>query len=483
VDEFPLGRVAAITGVDAELIRAAARMYATTTPGVIPWTPITDQQRNSTSGIRLHCALRALTGNLDVPGGEVLHGFDPDIVSESELELHDRLSEEQRAKQLGSDRYPAFTYRGTAALREPTRRVWGLDWANVLSGSFMANPSATFRAMADGDPYPVRAFITTGNNTLMSYANMQLIYRALMAQELVVAHEHVLSPTAQLADYVLPGDSWLERPALLDGMGWVRTYRTSQQAVPAPGSCRSAYDLWRGLAVRMGLAEHFPWVTLEDLLDHRVARTGKTFAELAEIGAYGTPPATRKYETTGFATPSGRVELASSVLADLGFDPLPYYRAGPQPDDEFPLELIMGVREDEYFQTGVRHVAALRRRRPEPEAYLHPDDARELGVEEGEWVQLDVRHGRVLLRAALRDAMPRGVVRAPHGWWKPELPQGRDSLSGAWAFADALLCSDDDDFLDREQGIPHLKGVPCRVTRVAAQASGDPTSIPALVQG
>ena len=70
VDEFPLERVAEITGVAADKIAAAARMYATTTPGVIPWTPITDQQRNSTSAIRLHCALRALTGNIDVPGGE-----------------------------------------------------------------------------------------------------------------------------------------------------------------------------------------------------------------------------------------------------------------------------------------------------------------------------------------------------------------------------------------------------------------------------
>jgi anaerobic selenocysteine-containing dehydrogenase len=63
------------------------RGYATTKPGVIPWTPITDQQMNSTSAIRLHCALRALTGNLDVRGGEVLQGLNPDVISESELEL------------------------------------------------------------------------------------------------------------------------------------------------------------------------------------------------------------------------------------------------------------------------------------------------------------------------------------------------------------------------------------------------------------
>jgi anaerobic selenocysteine-containing dehydrogenase len=156
VAEYPLERVEAITGVERDLIRQAARMYATTKPAVIPWTPITDQQVSSTSAIRLHCTLRALTGNLDVPGGDVFNGFIPEFVGETELELHDALPEVQKAKQLGSDKHPAFTYRGTAALAEPTERVWGKKYANLFFGSYMANPSAVFRAMAQGEPYPVK---------------------------------------------------------------------------------------------------------------------------------------------------------------------------------------------------------------------------------------------------------------------------------------------------------------------------------------
>ena len=116
-------RAAAITGCGPEAIAAAARIYATNTPGVIPWTPITDQQRNSTSAIRLQCALRALTGSLDVPVGELMHRFHPDVVSESELELHEALLPAQKAKQLGADTHPAFTYLGMERLGEPVRRV------------------------------------------------------------------------------------------------------------------------------------------------------------------------------------------------------------------------------------------------------------------------------------------------------------------------------------------------------------------------
>jgi anaerobic selenocysteine-containing dehydrogenase len=468
VDEFPLDRVERLTGVPAESIAAAARLYATHGPAVIPWTPVTDQQRNSTSAIRLMSMLRAVCGYLNVPGGEVLHGFHPDIVHESELEWHGALSETQRAKQLGSDTHPAFTYRGMAALREPSRRVWNHEWPNLINGCYMANPSAVFRAMADGDPYPVKAFFTLGNNTLMSFANMQLIERALKNQDLVVALEHFRTPTAQLADYILPGDAWLERNCLSDGFGWTSIYRPSQKVVEPPGECRAAFDFWRGLAVRMGMEEHFPWPTHETLLDHRLARLGMSFDEFAQKHPYHMRPLEfRKYERTGFATPSGKVELRSGLLEDLGFDPLPYWRDDLPPDPDFPLQLFMGVREDEYFQTGHRHIPALRARNPEPLMHIAPADAAALSLADGAWVDVETRQGKVRLKTAVRDEIPGGVIRVPHGWWLPERAEGDGTLSGAWLHADAQICPDEPDFLDREQGIPHLKGIACRVRAAA----------------
>ncbi|MDJ0847809.1 MAG: molybdopterin-dependent oxidoreductase [Myxococcota bacterium] len=467
VDAFPLDRVASITGVDAELIAEAARMYATQGPSIIPWTPITDQQRNSTSAIRLHCALRALCGYVDVPGGEVLHGFNPAVVSESELELHSALSQEQRDKQLGGDTHPAFTYRGTAALAEPTKRVWGHEYANLVTGSYMANPSAVFRAMAHGEPYPVKAFFFLGNNPLMSYANMSLIHEALMNQDLVVGHEQFMTPTAQLADYVLPADAWLERTWLTDAFGWTCIYRPSQQAVEPPGECRSTFEFWRLLAHEMGVGEHFPWASLGELHDFRLQGTGMGFDEFSEkFELFPGPFEFKKYEKTGFATPTGKVELHSTVLEDLGFDPLPYYREAPPADPAYPLAMFTGVREDEYFQTGHRHIEELRRRRPEPQLFIHPETAEEWKVDQGEWVEVENATGRIKIQVAIRSDMPPGLLRIPHGWWKPEAPQGKGRLSAAWDHADAQLCPDDDDFLDREQGIPHLKGIPCRINKL-----------------
>jgi anaerobic selenocysteine-containing dehydrogenase len=466
VAEYPLDRVAAITGVDAELIRTAARMYATSGPAVIPWTPISDQQVSSTSAIRLHCTLRALTGNLDVPGGEVFTGFLPGIRPECDLEAHDLLSDAQKAKQLGSETHPAFTYRGTAPLAAPTERVWGKKYANIVHGSYMASPPDVFRAMAHGKPYPVKAFFSLGNNTLMGFANMKLIRDALMAQDLVVVHEHQMTPTAQLADYVLPGDSWLERAHLWDGYGWIPFAQASEKAIEPPGECRGTYDFWRQLAVRMGFAEQFPWQTVEEVLDYRLEPMGKTFQQFAATTPfYMPPPEYRKYEKTGFATPSGKVELSSSILAGLGFDPLPYHREPPRPDEQFPLTLFVGVRDDEYFHSGQRHVEELRKRKPLPKMFLHETDASNLGLVAGDWAEAETRTGKMKAMVEIRADMPRGLVRVPHGWWLPETTQGSEHLSGAWQFADAQLCSDDEDLLDREQGVPHLKGFPCRVSR------------------
>jgi len=464
VNEFPLSRVAQITGVDADLIARAARMYATSGPAVIPWTPVTDQQRNSTSAIRLMCTLRAICGNIDVKGGEVLHGFHPDIVHESELELHEVLDEGQRAKQLGADTHPAFTYRGTASLREPAKRVWGYEWPNLISGNFMANPSAVFRAMAEGNPYPVKAFFTLGNNTLLSYANMQLIERAIKNQDLVVAVEHVKTPTAQLADFILPGDAWLERSCLSDGFGWTAIYRPSQKTVEPPGECRTVYDFWRELAVRMGQGDHFPWKSNEEVLDYRVSRLGMTFSEFADKHAIHMPRLEfRKYETTGFATPSGKVELESTVLKELGFDPLPYWRDDPVHSEDYPLILFMGVRENEFFQTGHRHIPALRARNPVPKMFITAEDAEAHEVVQGQWARVSTPHGSVTLQVEVRGDMPVGVIRVPHGWWLPERAEGDGTLSGAWLHADAQMCPDDADHLDLEQGVPHFRGLPCRV--------------------
>ncbi len=457
LNEYPLDRVADITGVEPELIQEAARMYATTKPAVIPWSPITDQQISSTSAIRLQCALRAITGNLDVKGGEIMNGFNPNIRSDSEVEMHEHLAVEQQMKQLGADEFPVFTYRGMEPLNDATEKVWGHRYANLVGGCYMANPMAVFKAMTDADPYPVKAFFALANNTLMSFANTRRIYKALMNQDLIVTYEHMMTPTAQLADYVLPGDSWLERPGMLAGI--------SDKSMDAPGECKSIVYFWRELAKRMNLGEYFPWESDEALLDYRLEPGNTSWAEVVEKGSLpGAKNLEKKYEKTGFATPSGKVELYSSVLEGFGFDPLPYFRDVAAADDKFPLTMFIGLPDDEYYRTGGRHIPELRKRVQDPTFFVSQADLAQWECQEGSWARVENSTGSMVGRVYVRRGMPKGLVRVPHGWWKPEAKTGLEELSGMWSFADAQMTPDDDpELIDREQGIPHMKGMPCAV--------------------
>ena len=477
VAEYPVARVAEITGVAEEQIIDAARLYATAESACIPWTPITDMQISSTSAIRLHSILRALTGNLDVPGGELLAGFNPSYISESEVANHDMLVEEQKAKQLGSDLHPAYTYRAQEMLSDATERVYGSRYADIVMGCYMANPSAVFRAMVTEQPYAVKAFFTLGNNSLMSYPNQNQILKGLMNQELIVAHEIFMTPTAMLADYILPGDVFSERNHIADSWNWRLGLTLSERVVEPPEEASSTFQFWRDLAHRMGFGNLFPWKSLEEMLDYRLSPSGMSFEEFSKKHyMYIEPPEFKKYKKVGFGTPSGKVELKSSILETLGYDPLPYYREGPAVDEDYPYYVFTGVREDPFFQTGQRQVKVLRDRCPAPHLFMHPADAKEQGIKDGDWAKLETPTGEVVAKVSIQESMKEKHVRVPHGWWYPEM-RGKAELAGSFISSDAVLCPDQPEMLDHEQGIPHFKGFPGKVTRLAEAPTGLPDQV------
>ena len=105
---------------------------------------------------------------------------------------------------------------------------------------------------------------------------------------------------------------------------------------------------------------------------------------------------------------------------------------------------------------------------------MSPGTAAAQGLAEEDDIRLSTTLGSVTMKVSIRDGMPDGLVRVPHGWWKPEQTPGLAAgLSGAMTYADAQLCRDDPDYLDREQGVPHLKGVPCRLAKVEACDEAD----------
>ncbi len=200
--------VAAATGLPAEEIVRAARLYAREKPAsIITGRGIDQIGANSLPTHRAIACLRAITGNIDIPGASHL-AQRPDFVPEIDLELSELLPSAQKNKQLGGDTLCLQTYSGYERVLQETLRS-----GSRLPHRYMtsAHPNLVWRAMLNDDPYPVRAMIVMGSNPLSAHADTKRIYRALKSLDLLVALELTQTPVTCLADYVLPIAGGLER--------------------------------------------------------------------------------------------------------------------------------------------------------------------------------------------------------------------------------------------------------------------------------
>ncbi|MFH1651759.1 MAG: molybdopterin-dependent oxidoreductase [Chloroflexota bacterium] len=403
VAKYTPERVSEITWIPAEQIREAARTYATTKPACIQWGVSVDQNINNFQTSRAILCLSAITGNLDVPGGDVFW-VPPEKIVVQAPRLNPAMSgppipPEIAAQRIGVDRY------------------------RILP---QVHPYDFYETAITGKPYPIKALFVMGANMLVARSAPEKIIKAMQNIDFIVATELFMTPTTQYADIVLPASSWLEQDDVADmHFIWCVLLR---QNVATIGECRDDKQIVIDLARRMGLEDVFPWRTVREYCDWVLKPAGLTFEDFKKIGILKGKMRYRKYEQDGFATPSGKVELSSSQVAALGYDPLPDYVEPPEspystPEvfKDFPLIMTTGARYEGYFHSEGRQIKSLRQRDPEPFVDIHPDTARKLGIGAGDMVWIESpRGGRIQMRAHLWDGIHPGVVHAPHGWWFPE---------------------------------------------------------------
>ncbi|MBI5441265.1 MAG: molybdopterin-dependent oxidoreductase [Deltaproteobacteria bacterium] len=466
--EYPPEKVEEITWVPAEKIRAAARMYATSKPaGILPAMGI-EHLNNSIEA--LHCTqiLSALTGNVDLLGGDVATGCHDQFMGDYEMNLNELVPPEQKAKQIGSDRYRFNAFPGFDLIMEHAKKKLGRDH------TCYAHAPSVYRAMLTGNPYPVRAMITVSSNPMVTAANTKLVYKAIKSLDLYIVSEIWMTPSAELADYVLPAAIWSERPLVFNYWDTAGFLEFALPAMPAKvegkWDRRPDYDLWRGLAVRLGLGQYFPWETLEEAYDHRLEAFGKTLRQLVEeTPAIYPPHQPKKYEAVGFGTPTGKFEMYSTVLEKLGYDPLPQYREPPESPKneelakEYPLILITGGRHLPFFHSEHRQIDSVRKQRPHPLVQVHPKTAAELGIADGDWIWIETLRGRVRQKCVLFDGIDPRVVHGEHGWWFPELPGEEPWLHGVWESNINVVVDDDPDHCNPINGGWPARTAMCRI--------------------
>ncbi|BEQ16455.1 molybdopterin-containing oxidoreductase family protein [Desulfoferula mesophila] len=431
--DYPPEKVAAITWLEPEQIRQAARLYATAKPAALAWgNPIehTNQAFHAARGL---VCLMALTGNLDVAGGNV-QPLEPKIAG---------LGPYVRADLV------------------PDKRKEMLSAAHGVIPRFMTIPPAFLRrAILEGEPYPVKALFSLGTNPLMVWADSRLTKRALESLEFFACAELFLTPSAALADVVLPAAASLEFDDIGHygiGHGYILA---RPRVVAPPEECRPPLQICCDLGRRLAGEELWP-VDYHALLDMVLEPSGIGWQEFMAMGHLEGPHKYRKCEAKGFRTPTGKVELRLSTAEKFGLPPLPAWEGfAEDTSEEFPL-VLTGRKNKAALHSSYRWVEELKKHDPEPITELHPADAVRLGINDGDRVRLSTRQGSIEQVARLNQRVRPGVVFAEHGWWFPE----EDDPLGGWERSNFNLLTSAAK-LGKEFGTPNLAAIPCRVEKV-----------------
>ena len=413
VREYPPERAAQITWIPAEKIVEAARLFARTKPAVVHHRVAVEHNLNSTHGDQALAILTAITGNLGVKGGNLLPTHVPGYVSTGGVVGSAKLPPEITRERLGSGQYPLIS--GPDSL-----------FTFVHAGVAAA-------AMLGREAYPLKALYSAGGNPVVNMQNTRRTWEAFKSLELLVVGDFFMTPTAELADYVLPSTTWLERDECCDEQ-YMNCIAARQKAVAPLFESRDDVQMIIDLVKRLPWADrkYIPWNSASEFNDFRLRGTGLTFEEFKEKGYLTVETEYRQYKKKGFQTPTGKVELYSTIFKKNGYDPLPLYVEPPQspistPEltKDYPLILFTGGRTIEYYHSSGRQIPSLRRRVPDPLIEVHPETADREGISEGDWVWVEtpqIKGERVRFKVKLSKNLNPRMVHCQHGWWFPENP-------------------------------------------------------------
>lgn len=271
-------------------------------------------------------------------------------------------------------------------------------------------------------------------------------YAAMKKLDFIAVVDLFMTPTAMLADIVLPAATFLEKESI---KAWWVPLQAIKKVVTVE-ECKADVEINFELAERF--KRNFPWKNVEEMFDHILKPSGMSYKELCESG-WVLPP--RGHSTTpyhryengllrpdgkpGFKTPSGRIELYSSWLERWDLEPLPYYEeppyspmSTPELYKEYPLILGTGRRSPVYFHSEHKQIPWLREIEPDPIVEIHPKTAKHYGIKNGEWVWVENWLGKIKVKAYVTPIVHPRMVMADHAWWYPERPGAEPSLFGVW---------------------------------------------------
>jgi anaerobic selenocysteine-containing dehydrogenase len=432
IKDFSPAEVEKITWVPAETVRKIARMYATNSPAGISTGISLDHSSNGIQTMRAIGVLMAICGNLEIPGGNLIHRG----IKFKHMNMPEKISKEPP---IGAE-FPLFT------------KIRGHQ-----SGTRVTNAILTEK------PYPIKALLVLEGNPMVNWPNTNKVRKAFEKLDFLLVQDMFLTDTAKMAHLFLPATSDLETEDFREGYfdhECLPLIAKSNRVIEPVGKCMEDWKIWAEVGRRMGLAEYFPWKSTSEYLADLVEPTNLSYEDLQKNpgGLTYSPKSYRSYLNGGFKTASQKVEIYSETMAQSGYDGLPTFHepfespvSKPELAATHPLILITGARTEGYTHSRFRNMPSLRKLYPEPLVEIHPQTAKSLGVEDGEWVRVESLRGGIRVKARLTEVVHPRIVSVTHGW---------SNATGA-----NINCLTDDQAVDPVSGFPEYRSLLCRVVK------------------
>jgi anaerobic selenocysteine-containing dehydrogenase len=435
LQQYSLEKLSEITWVPKEKMIEVAHLFSHSKPACIQWGNALEHNPNSFQCARALLILMALSGNLDVPGGNV-NRPGPSVMRPGELVQIKKFPDKK--EKIISPEFRLSTMMGFV----PSQLI--------------------VKAILTEKPYPIRMMYIHGGNPLLSYANATETFRAMKRLDFLAVSEIFLTPTAQLADIVLPAATNFEFDDI-GHFGLPNGYILARPKIVEPREeCWPDSKILNELGKRLGYGQYF-WDDIRGCLDEILKPAGMTYDDFKSIGILKGKLEYRGYEKKGFHTPSGKVELYSQQLKDWGYAPLPSYQDLSEPPllKEYPL-IFTSAKDPFYFHSAYRNISSLRKLSPEPIVLIHPETASHLRIGEGDWVSIETKQGTIRQKAKLNAEIDPRVIIPSFGWWFPER---KDLELSGWKESNLNILTNNDPPYDPAMGSTSLRGVPCRISK------------------
>ncbi len=387
VRDYPPERAAQITGVDADVIRRVARVWGEAAAGVIFWGMGISQHTTGTDNARCLIAMCAITGNVGKPGAGLhpLRGQN-NVQGSSDMGLIPMF-------------YPDYQKADDPEVRARFERLWGTGDLDPKRGLTVTEIIGS--ALKGG----VRGMYMMGENPFLSDPNINKVRKALSALDFLVVQDIFLTETSEFADVILPASSYLEKDGTYTNTD--RRVQLGHKVLDTPGDARVDWEVVQDVANRVGLGWNYS--SAREIFEEIVA-VMPSYANLSydNLGSTGKLyPNPDPEHSDGTVVMFGERFNTSDGLAHLV--PAEWLPAKELPSPDYPFVLNTG-RLLQHWHTGsmTRRSFALDAIAPQAEVYLSPDDAAELGIDDGGMARVSSRRGTIVLAVRVSHREARG---------------------------------------------------------------------------